>query len=150
MLVKEIMSGTVQWVEPDTTIYDAAGKMREFNVGALPVKGKDGLAGIVTDRDISCRCVAEGWDPATAAVKEAMTKDLTWCFDDVRVDEAARTMEAKRVRRLPVLNHQDELVGIVTASDLERCASQKIFQDPTGFKVLTRHGNPFSRWVRCV
>lgn len=126
MLVKEIMSGTVQWVEPDSTILDAAGKMRQFNVGSLPVKGKDGLAGIITDRDIACRCVAEGWDPETATVKEAMTKQLSWCFDDARVDEAAQKMESKKVRRLPVLNHRDELVGMVTASDVASRASQKL------------------------
>lgn len=126
MLVKEIMSGTVQWVEPDTTIYDAAGKMREFNVGSLPVKGKHGLAGIITDRDIACRCVAEGRDTATATVEEAMSKNVSWCFDDARVDEAALTMQSKKVRRLPVLNRQDELVGIITASDVASGASQKL------------------------
>ena len=126
MLVKEIMSGTVQWVGPDTTIYDAAGMMREFNVGALPVKGEDGLAGIITDRDIACRCVAEGRDTATATVEEAMSKNLSWCFDDARVDEAAQTMQMKKVRRLPVLNRQEELVGIVTASDVASGASQKL------------------------
>lgn len=126
MLVKEIMSGSVQWVEPDSTIHEAASRMRQFNVGSLPVKGKDGLAGIITDRDIACRCVAEGWDPATVTVKEAMSEHPSWCFDDARVDEAAQTMESKKVRRLPVLNHQDELVGIVTASDMASHASQKL------------------------
>ena len=126
MLVKEIMSGTVQWVEPETTIYDAASKMREFNVGSLPVKGADGLDGIITDRDIACRCVAQAWDPASTTVQEAMSRDLTTCLDDERVDEAARTMEANKVRRLPVLNHQDELVGMLTLSDVARGASYKL------------------------
>ena len=126
MLVKEIMSGTVQWIGPETTVYDAASKMREFNIGSLPVKGADGLAGIITDRDIACRCVAQAWDPAKTTVKEAMTKDLTTCLDDERVDEAARTMEAKKVRRLPVLNKQDELVGMLTLSDVARGASYKL------------------------
>ena len=126
MLVKEIMSGAVQWIDPDSTIYDAASKMRQFNVGSLPVKGKDGLAGIITDRDVACRCVAQGLDPATVTVKEAMSEDLSWCFDDARVDEAAQTMQSKKVRRLPVLNHQNELVGIITASDVATGASQKL------------------------
>src|SRR5919108_220539 len=80
--LKEIMSGTVQTVRPDAEIVQAAAKMKEQDVGAIPVCDGDRLVGMVTDRDITVRIVAERRDPATAKVQDAMTPDLVYCFED--------------------------------------------------------------------
>ncbi len=116
--VEEIMHREVRRTDPDMFLADAARKMRDMDVGCLVVWGGDELVGIVTDRDITCRATAEGNDPATTTVGEIMSKDVTCCFEDQGVDKAAHIMEDKKVRRLPVFDHDDHMVGILTLSDL--------------------------------
>ena len=84
----------------------------------LPVCDGDRLVGVITDRDITVRSVAQGHDPKTARVQEVMTPEVIYCFDDEDVKEAAKKMEEKQVRRLPVLNREKRLVGIVSLGDL--------------------------------
>jgi CBS domain-containing protein len=119
MFVKEIMTGNVTCIRPDTLLEEAARKMRDLNVGPLPICGDDDrLAGIVTDRDITVRAVAEGKNPRTTRVREIMTPGVVYCFEDQDVTEAARLMEEKKIRRLVVLNRSKRLVGIVSLGDL--------------------------------
>jgi len=119
MQVKDIMTANVECVRPGDSLQDAARKMRDLDVGPLPVCGDDDrLAGMITDRDITIRAVAEGRDPKTTPVREAMTEDLVFCFEEQDVEEAARTMQERQVRRLVVLNGQKRLVGIVSLGDL--------------------------------
>jgi CBS domain-containing protein len=93
--------------------------MKNLNVGVLPVCGdNDRLVGMITDRDIVVRAVAEGCDPRTITVKEVMSPDVLWCFEDQDVKEAAQLMRENQVRRLVVLNHDKRLVGIVSLGDL--------------------------------
>jgi CBS domain-containing protein len=93
--------------------------MRDMDIGPLPVCGdNDRLVGMLTDRDITVRAVAEGQDPRTAKVRDAMTPDIVYCFEDQDVSEAAQLMKDQQIRRLVVLNRDKRLVGIVSLGDL--------------------------------
>ena len=116
--VEEIMHREVRQTNPDISLAAAAKKMRDLDVGCLPVWENDELIGIITDRDVTCRAVAEARDPATTTVRDVMSQDVAFCFDDQRASEAARIMREKKVRRLPVFDHDKHMVGILTLSDL--------------------------------
>ncbi len=116
--VEEIMHREVRQTNPDISLADAAKKMRDLDVGCLPVWENDELIGIITDRDVTCRAIAEARDPATTTVRDVMSQDVAFCFDDQRASEAARIMREKKVRRLPVFDHDKHMVGILTLSDL--------------------------------
>jgi len=118
MKVKDIMTAGVDCVAPDDTIQTAACKMRDLDVGPLPVCDHDRLAGMLTDRDIVVRAIAEGKDPSTTRAREVMSEGVSYCFEDDDVTEAARLMKEKQVRRLLVLNRDKRLVGIVSLGDL--------------------------------
>ncbi len=118
MRVKEVMTRGVECVTPDTTLQEAATRMKEFNIGALPVCENDRLVGIVTDRDVTVRSTSDGRDPWTDRVRDAMTSGIIYCFEDDDTTEAARLMEGKQVRRLAVLDRAKRLVGIVSLGDL--------------------------------
>lgn len=119
MLVKDIMTRDVQCGRPGMTIQEAAQKMKDLDVGPLPICGDDDrLSGIITDRDIVIRAVAEGKDPRTTQVRDILTPDIVYCFEDQDVGEAARIMEARQVRRLVVFDHEKRLTGILSLGDL--------------------------------
>ena len=120
MQVQEIMSRDVTLIDPNTTIRDAAKEMRADDIGALPVGENDRLIGMVTDRDITMRAVAEDRAPATTAVRDVMSDRVYYCFEDDNVQEAADVMAEHQVRRLPVLNRDKRLVGVVALADLGR------------------------------
>jgi CBS domain-containing protein len=113
------MTRGAECIRPDDNIATAARKMRNLDIGALPVCGdNDRLAGMVTDRDITVRATAGGRDPARTRVRDVMTPGINYVFDDQDVQEAARLMQQKQVRRLAVLDHDKHLVGIVSLGDL--------------------------------
>ena len=116
--VNEIMSTDVKLIEPNATLRRAAQLMQELDVGALPVCRGNVLVGMVTDRDITIRGVAAGLSPDTARVSEVMTDELQFCTVDQDTEEVMRTMGDAQVRRLPVVNLDKELVGIVSIGDL--------------------------------
>jgi CBS domain-containing protein len=118
MLVKDIMSRDVQVTQPHTTLREAAELMRVLDVGPLPVCDGDRLVGIVTDRDIAVRAVAEGQDCWEGRVRDVMSTDIAYCFEDDDIAIAARQMKEKQLRRLLVLNRDKRLVGIVSLGDL--------------------------------
>jgi len=118
--IKDIMTADVDIIAPDTTIDQAARKMRDDDVGARPV-GEDGrLIGMITDRDICCRAVAESKSPKDCTVREAMSERIAWIFEDESPEAAARQMAECQIRRLAVLNRDKRLVGIVSMGDLAR------------------------------
>ena len=121
MKVSEVMTRDVQLVSPQQSICDAAKMMAECDAGALPVGDGDRLVGVVTDRDIAIRAVGENRGPDTP-VREVMTKQVLYCFEDESVDHVAQNMGEQQVRRLPVLNREKRLVGIVSIGDLSRKA----------------------------
>ncbi|MBI1916179.1 MAG: CBS domain-containing protein [Planctomycetes bacterium] len=118
MKVSDVMTLSVEVVRPDTTIREAADKMKGQDIGVLPVCEDDRVVGIVTDRDIVLRSVSGGHDPRTDLVRHAMTSGVFYCFEDQHPAEAARLMREKEVRRLPVLSRDMRLVGIVSLGDL--------------------------------
>lgn len=117
MRVKEAMSGKVRMVTPDQSIREAARLMAECDCGCLPVQENNRLVGMITDRDIALRAVAEG-KSAKTAVSDIMTGDVKYCFDDQDLDEVASNMTNIKVRRLPVLNRDKRLVGILALGDI--------------------------------
>ncbi len=118
MKVKDIETPDPEVIRPDDTLAQAARKMRDLNIGLLPVCDGEQLLGTITDRDIVIRAIAEGWNPTTAKVRQCMTAEVFCCFEDQNIKEAASLMEEKQVRRLPVLNDQKRLVGIVSLGDV--------------------------------
>ena len=118
MKVKDIMSTQVESVRPDASIQEAAQKMRSLDVGALPVLDGQDLKGMVTDRDITIRATAEGRDPKTTTVREVLSPELVSISEDQALEDAARLMQEKQVRRLPVLSADQRLVGIVALADV--------------------------------
>ena len=117
MKVRDAMSGDVRLTDPDRSIREAAQMMAEQDIGALPVGENDRLVGMVTDRDIAVRAVAQGLGPETK-IRDVMSQEVLYCFDDEDLDDAAHNMGDIKVRRLPVLNRDKRLVGIISISDL--------------------------------
>jgi CBS domain-containing protein len=124
--VREIMAKEVTWVGPDVSLQEAAKKMRDLDIGCLPVGKDDRLIGMITDRDIACRAVAEGSDPAGTPISEAMSKGIAYCFEDQDVSEAAKLMEQKQIHRLPVLNRKKRMIGMLSLGDIGRNASHEL------------------------
>jgi len=120
MLVKECMSARIETVKPDTTIQDCAKTMRDLDIGLLPVWTDGKLAGMITDRDICIRAVADGRDLAKTCARDIMSKDVAWCFDDQSCADAALQMEGKHLRRLAVMNRDKKMVGVLSVDDLAR------------------------------
>jgi CBS domain-containing protein len=118
MKVHDIMTSTVKVARPNESIRCAARAMRAMNVGSLPVCDGERLVGMVTDRDITIRAVADGADPDAALVKDNMSPEIIYCFEDDEASEAERLMQERQIRRLPVLDREKRLVGILSLGDL--------------------------------
>jgi CBS domain-containing protein len=118
MRVSEVMTLGVECIDPDATLQEAAARMKSLDIGTLPVCDRDRLAGMVTDRDITVRATAEGDAPTDVRVRDIMTPGVIYCFEDALVEDAARLMEAKQVRRLVVLDRNKRMVGLVSLGDL--------------------------------
>jgi CBS domain-containing protein len=117
MRVNEAMSPDVKLASPDQTIQDAARTMAEIDVGILPVAQGDRLVGMITDRDIAVRAVARGLPPSTP-ISEVMSREVLYCFDDEEIETIAENMSDIQVRRLPVVNRDKRLVGILSLADI--------------------------------
>lgn len=120
MLVKEIMSSDVAFVTDKTTLQEAAEKMQTLDVGELPIVIGRTAVGIITDRDIAIRGVAHGLDPRVTKVVDSMTEGVKACKETDTIEEAARTMGANRIRRLPVMDAEGKMSGMVSLGDLAR------------------------------
>ncbi|MGE0310552.1 MAG: CBS domain-containing protein [Lautropia sp.] len=119
MKVQELMSRDVRLARPEQTIRDVARLMQSQDIGAMPVEENDRLAGMITDRDIAVRAVAAGHGPDTR-VSEVMTRGIKYCFDDQELDEVAANMAKQQLRRMPVVNRERRLVGILAIADVAR------------------------------
>lgn len=135
------MTRNVTMIAPGATLTEAARMMDDHDVGALPVCENDRLVGIVTDRDIVIRCISSGLNPNITAVRDAMTSPVNWCFEDVDLQRAARTMEENQIRRLCVVNADKRLVGIVSLGDI----AVKGHNEHQAFEVLERVSEPLKR-----
>jgi CBS domain-containing protein len=117
MKINEIMTRDVEIISPEKTICDAAKIMEQIDCGALLVNEGDRLVGVITDRDIVIRAVAEGLNTDTP-VREIMSKNVLYCFEDEDVQHVAENMADEQVRRLPVLNRSKRLVGVVSLGNI--------------------------------
>jgi CBS domain-containing protein len=117
MNIKDCMTRRVHTVGPDATIADAARMMADNDIGALPVASPDRLLGMITDRDIAVRAVAAGMGPDTK-VRNVMSDEVMYCFENEDVEDVLANMGDIQVRRLPVVDEDKRLVGIVSLSDL--------------------------------
>ena len=124
MKVCEAMTADVCLTSPDQSIREAARMMADQDIGALPVGDNDRLVGMVTDRDIAVRGIACGLGP-DAKIRVVMSPDVMYCFEDDDLEDVSHNMGDQKVRRLPVLNRDKRLVGIVAVSDLARCEDAK-------------------------
>ena len=125
MKVSEAMSRDVQLARPDQPICDAAKAMAAIDAGALPVAENDRLVGMITDRDIAVRAVAERKGPDTP-VRDVMSADIKYCFEDEDLEHVAKNMADLQVRRLPVVNREKRLVGIVALGDVAMAEGKKV------------------------
>jgi CBS domain-containing protein len=117
MKVSECMSRDVKTISPVKSIQEAAKTMRDIEAGFLPVGENDRLIGVITDRDIAVRAIAEGKGPETA-IRDIMSEELIYCFDDEDISEVSDKMADQQIRRLPVINRDKRLVGIVSLGDI--------------------------------
>ena len=125
MKVKEMMHQNVQWVSPDTRVTTVAQKMKQYDIGAIPVGEDDRLVGMITDRDIAVRALANGKDVSGLTARDIMSKGVFWCHDSDDASEAARIMESKKVRRLPVIDGNKRMVGMLSLGDVSHAAPQQ-------------------------
>ncbi len=122
--VRDVMTRDVQTVGPDLPIADVARMMRDENVGAIPVADDGELLGIITDRDLVIRALAEGTETSnTLSARDVMSGNLLYCFEDQTAEDALQNMGDRQVRRLPVVDRDKRLVGMVAFTDLTRSAS---------------------------
>jgi CBS domain-containing protein len=125
MKVKNCMHKGAQWVSPDTPVKAVAKAMREQDVGAIPVGENDRLIGMVTDRDIVVRGVADGKDIAALTARDVMTEGIAWCRDSDDLSHAANMMQSKQIRRLPVIDKNKRMVGILSLGDLSAAGTER-------------------------
>ncbi|HEX6036366.1 MAG TPA: CBS domain-containing protein [Anaerolineales bacterium] len=121
MKLSEIMTRDVVIMQPDDSLQSAAKKMRDLNIGFLPVCDGDNLLGVISDRDITIRALADGMDVNIMLGRDLMTTPAIYCFEDQDVSEAAKIMEENQIRRLVILSREDKrLAGVVSLGDLAR------------------------------
>lgn len=125
MLAQDVMTRGVECTAPDALLQVAALKMKELDIGVLPVCDEGRLVGMITDRDITLRSVSEGHDPREVRVRDVMTADVVFCQQEQPLSEVAELMRDKQVRRLPVLDNEHRLVGILSIGDLAQGTSDK-------------------------
>jgi CBS domain-containing protein len=126
MKVKDVMHRGVTWVEPDTSIREIAQMMRDGDIGSVPVGDNDRLVGMVTDRDIICRGIADGADCSTLTARDVMSKPIIYCNADDELEYALRIMEKNKIRRLPVIDDNKRLTGMLALGDISEIGGQEM------------------------
>ena len=131
MKVHEIMHEGVTWVSPDTGIAELARKMRDEDIGSIPIGENDRLVGMVTDRDIVCKGVADGRDMTSLTARDVMSGPIIYCRSDEDVEDAVRIMEEHAIRRLPVIVENKRMVGMLSLGDVADAANRSITAEMT-------------------
>jgi CBS domain-containing protein len=127
MIVRELMSRRVEWTTPSTTLADAARRMRDNNIGCLPIGEGDTFIGILTEKDFTARATAEGLNPTTTTVSQIMSKSVIFCQEDESVENVLSTMRNRHIHHLPVRSQSKAVVGIVSLSDLALRGPQELY-----------------------
>lgn len=126
MKVKDAMHKGAEWVAPTTPVSKIAMLMKELDVGAIPIGENDRLVGKITDRDIACRGVAGSKDCSALTARDIMSKGIVYCSEAEDLADALRIMEQKKIRRLPVLNDNKRMVGMLSLGDISHAASREL------------------------
>ncbi|ABI57086.1 CBS domain-containing protein [Alkalilimnicola ehrlichii MLHE-1] len=132
MKVNAAMHRGVEWCAPDTPIMEIARLFREKDIGAIPIGENDRLVGMLTDRDIVCRGLAEGRDVASMTAGDVMTRDIIYCWEDDDIEDAVHLMEEHRVRRVPVLNSDKRMTGMLSMGDISHAANPELCREFLG------------------
>ncbi len=138
MNVSEIMTTDFEMIDSTCSLTEVAEKMKSLNVGFLPVREGTRLIGLLTDRDIVIRGLADGRDPGSTQVKDILSSEVVYCYDDDSVEDAARLMEDNQVRRLVIVNHDQTPVGILSIGDI----AVKSGQEELAGEILERISEP--------
>jgi predicted transcriptional regulator len=139
MKVKDAMHEGCEWVSPDTRVTEIAKMMRKSDIGAIPVGENDKLVGMVTDRDICCKGVANGHDIDMLTARDVMSVGIAYCRDSDDVEDAAELMERRRIRRLPVIDKNKRMVGMLSLGDISHSATPSLTAELTQ-AVSAHHG----------
>ncbi len=126
MKVKQAMHRGVEWCGPDTPLIELARLLRDNDIGAVPIGDNDRLIGIVTDRDIVCRALAEGRDLSRTTARDVMTEGIAYCTEDEGIEAAIHLMEKQKLRRLPVINKSKRMVGMLSLGDLSHSVPHEL------------------------
>ena len=130
MKIKDVMHKGVDWVSPDTPVTELAKLMRDHDVGAIPIGENDRLVGMVTDRDIVCKGLAQdNFDARVATARDVMTAQIHCCREDEDLAKAIRRMEELKIRRLPVINKNKRMVGILSLGDVSHSAPTDLLSE---------------------
>lgn len=119
--VSQAMHSGVEWVAPNASLRDVARLMRTKDIGSVPVGEDDRLVGMVTDRDIALRGFGNGKDASALTARDVMTKPIVYCRADDAIEDALRIMESRQIRRLPVINTDKRMVGMLALGDISHC-----------------------------
>ena len=139
MQVRDAMTAGIRIAEPNEKLPHAAKKMRTQNIGALPVVENGKLIGMLTDRDIAIRAVGDNKDPAVTEVREIMSDECFWCLESEQLDDAVRIMEANQVRRLPVMDDNREVVGMLSIEDVAVFAPESLSGEVLKAVSVSKH-----------
>lgn len=142
MKVSDCMTREVEITSPDMTLREAAKLMADCDAGVLPVGENDRLVGMLTDRDIAIRGIANGMGP-DSTVRDVMSSDVCWCFEDEDIDDALERLAEEQIRRMPVLSRGKRLVGIISIGDLTDGAQPQ--QTGRTLSAISRHGGQHSQ-----
>lgn len=126
MKIRDLMHRGIEVMPPETPLAKLAQRMREKDIGAIPIGTKDELQGMVTDRDIALRAVANGKDVTKLSAADVMTKGAICCRDDERVRDVLKTMEEKQIRRIPVCDEKQHLIGMISIGDISQAMPDKL------------------------
>lgn len=126
MQISKAMHRTADWVSAETPVSEVARMMEKDDVGAIPIGRDDKLIGMLTDRDIAVRVVGKGVDPAKTSAEEVMTKGIVWCRTTETVEDAIHLMDQKKIRRLPVIDENKRLVGMLSLGDIAHAVSREL------------------------
>lgn len=126
MKVKDAMHEGVTWFQPATPLTEIARAMREQDIGCVPIGENDKLVGMVTDRDIICRGLAQHGDCLRMQARDVMSKPIIYCYEDEDIGDAIHVMEKHRVRRLPVISREKRMVGMLALGDISMRAGQEL------------------------
>ena len=137
MEILKAMHADATWVNFDTPVIEVAERMKKNDVGAIPVGKKDRLVGMITDRDLALRVVAEGRDPKLTRAEEIMTRGIVYCQTHQTVEDAIHLMNQKKIRRLPVLNEKKRLVGMLSLGDVSHAVSRDLSGEL--LRAITEH-----------